>query len=38
MNFDSCSFLIEASPVAQMVENPLAMQETGIDPWVSKIH
>ena len=30
MNFDSYSFLIEASPVAQMVENLLAMQETGI--------
>ena len=30
MDFDSYSFLIEASPVAQMVENPLAMQEAGI--------
>ena len=23
--------------VAQLVKNPLAMQETGFDPWVGKI-
>ena len=36
-NFLNIFYITRASLVTQMVKNPLAMWETGFDPWVGKI-